>query len=65
MFSGGGIEGRISQLNIYSKPVKSMKAHKCFGSTSGDILSWKEFEDVLQDDIYVHIPSDCDGKFNI
>ncbi|CAG2227187.1 unnamed protein product [Mytilus edulis] len=57
---GGGIEGRISQLNIYRKPVKSVKAHKCFGSMTGDILSWKEFKDVLQDDIYVHIPSDCD-----
>ncbi|XP_063419373.1 sushi, von Willebrand factor type A, EGF and pentraxin domain-containing protein 1-like [Mytilus trossulus] len=57
---GGGIEGRISQLNIYSKPVKFVKAQKCFGSMTGDILSWKEFEDVLQDDIYVHIPSDCD-----
>lgn len=29
---------------------------------TGDILSWKEFEDVLQDDINGHTPSDCDGK---
>ncbi|CAC5416422.1 unnamed protein product [Mytilus coruscus] len=57
---GRGIEGKISQLNIYSKPSKALNAHKCFGSMTGDILNWKEFEDVLQDDINVHIPSDCD-----
>lgn len=62
-------KGKISQLNVWSTMdtdqrdalsniMKNKKS--CIAKRVGDIVSWKEFENINFDSTFKHIPSECD-----
>ncbi|CAC5354905.1 unnamed protein product [Mytilus coruscus] len=59
---GGGFTGRISQLNIFDKDTELLPFKSCTSNAMGDILSWKDFEELVAPDIFIDVPSDCDDK---
>ncbi|CAG2208152.1 unnamed protein product [Mytilus edulis] len=57
---GRGFTGRISQLNIFDKDTELLPFKSCLNNEMGNILSWKDFEDLVAPDIIIDVPSDCD-----
>jgi hypothetical protein len=64
-------KGKISQLNIWSTnledssvslPDVMSKFKSCSLERTGDILSWKKFENIHSETTFKQIPSECDGN---
>lgn len=64
-------KGKISQLNIWSTnstdhivALSEVMTNKkmCKLQSTGDILSWKTFEDINFEDTFKNIPSSCDDE---
>lgn len=62
-------KGKLSQLNVWSTmntnqqdalPEIMKQKMTCSAQSFGDILPWKEFEDINFDSTFKHIPSECD-----
>ena len=62
-FVGKGFTGSISQFNIFTGHAANSTSEKCFNNVTGDVISWKVFEEILAPGVLVHVPSDCDGKY--
>lgn len=60
---GSGFTGRISQLNIFDKDTEELPFKSCMNNEMGDILSWKDFEELAASGIFIDVPSDCDGNY--
>jgi hypothetical protein len=62
-FVGKGFTGSISQFNVFTGHVANSTSEKCFNNVTGDVISWKVFEEILAPGVLVNVPSECDGAY--
>lgn len=65
-------KAKVSQLNMWSTNSTTLKAtlsdvmtdKKCCSlKSTGDILSWRTFENINLENTFKNIPSSCDGDY--
>ncbi|XP_033728072.1 uncharacterized protein LOC117317375 [Pecten maximus] len=68
VIADGNVIGSLAHLNIWSQDnslddILSIVS-RCDHTRQGDLLGWKEFENVDREDVFIQIPSVCDDHDN-